>query len=176
MEHSYLIHHGIKGQEWGVQNGPPYPLDRKSQKVKKYAEKQINRAVKQFGQRSDQARKAADKYMQKAAKNPKRAGKYKQKSQEQQLYARNFEKDAQALIKKYSNMTISDMKKEKRDIRFGAVIKFLLLGPVGTTTINAITISKDGSYIAVSPENKIGNEIMKSSRNTARQIKNSKKK
>ena len=23
----YLMHHGIKGQEWGVQNGPPYPLN-----------------------------------------------------------------------------------------------------------------------------------------------------
>ena len=24
---SYLTHHGIKGQQWGVRNGPPYPLD-----------------------------------------------------------------------------------------------------------------------------------------------------
>lgn len=24
----YLIHHGVQGQHWGVQNGPPYPLDR----------------------------------------------------------------------------------------------------------------------------------------------------
>lgn len=24
----YLQHHGIKGQKWGVQNGPPYPLSR----------------------------------------------------------------------------------------------------------------------------------------------------
>ena len=23
---STLCHHGIKGQKWGVQNGPPYPL------------------------------------------------------------------------------------------------------------------------------------------------------
>ena len=23
----YLMHHGIKGQKWGVENGPPYPLD-----------------------------------------------------------------------------------------------------------------------------------------------------
>ena len=23
----YLMHHGIKGQKWGKQNGPPYPLD-----------------------------------------------------------------------------------------------------------------------------------------------------
>ena len=25
----YLEHHGIKGQKWGVKNGPPYPLDEK---------------------------------------------------------------------------------------------------------------------------------------------------
>lgn len=28
----YLVHHGILGQKWGQQNGPPYPLD-KSQKT-----------------------------------------------------------------------------------------------------------------------------------------------
>ena len=23
-----LFHHGIKGQKWGIRNGPPYPLDK----------------------------------------------------------------------------------------------------------------------------------------------------
>ena len=23
---NFLMHHGIKGQKWGVENGPPYPL------------------------------------------------------------------------------------------------------------------------------------------------------
>lgn len=27
-----LFHHGIKGQKWGVRNGPPYPLDKNSKK------------------------------------------------------------------------------------------------------------------------------------------------
>lgn len=27
---NYLTHHGIKGQKWGVRNGPPYPLDYES--------------------------------------------------------------------------------------------------------------------------------------------------
>ena len=37
---SYLKHHGVKGQEWGVRNGPPYPLDYKSHSAeeKKYME------------------------------------------------------------------------------------------------------------------------------------------
>ena len=27
MNDQYLSHHGIEGQKWGQQNGPPYPLD-----------------------------------------------------------------------------------------------------------------------------------------------------
>lgn len=27
MDAYYLIHHGVKGQRWGIRNGPPYPLD-----------------------------------------------------------------------------------------------------------------------------------------------------
>lgn len=27
----YLIHHGVKGQQWGVRNGPPYPLKEPNQ-------------------------------------------------------------------------------------------------------------------------------------------------
>ena len=28
MMDTYLMHHGIQGQKWGVENGPPYPLGR----------------------------------------------------------------------------------------------------------------------------------------------------
>lgn len=30
---NYLEHHGIKGQEWGVRRGPPYPIQRFDKKV-----------------------------------------------------------------------------------------------------------------------------------------------
>ena len=30
IEDKPLEHHGIKGQKWGVKNGPPYPLDQKT--------------------------------------------------------------------------------------------------------------------------------------------------
>ncbi len=37
---SQFLHHGIEGQKWGVQNGPPYPLDRKEAKrIKKSIKK-----------------------------------------------------------------------------------------------------------------------------------------
>lgn len=41
----YLAHHGIRKQRWGVRNGPPYPLDRKthSRIVKGKQDKEIKR-------------------------------------------------------------------------------------------------------------------------------------
>lgn len=51
--HNYLIHHGIKGQQWGVQNGPPYPLSsdistgkRLKKEQKKFAKKVSNYGTK----------------------------------------------------------------------------------------------------------------------------------
>lgn len=36
-EENDIMHHGRKGQKWGVRNGPPYPLDQISQKSYKSA-------------------------------------------------------------------------------------------------------------------------------------------
>ena len=45
----YLVHHGIKGQSWGVRNGPPYPLGSgrsEKRKIKK-AERIVSRLNEQ---------------------------------------------------------------------------------------------------------------------------------
>lgn len=34
LGYNVLVHHGIKGQKWGVRNGPPYPLDKSSENGK----------------------------------------------------------------------------------------------------------------------------------------------
>lgn len=44
---SALYHHGIKGQKWGVKNGPPYPLKDKKEIVK--SEKYGKMTTKVFG-------------------------------------------------------------------------------------------------------------------------------
>lgn len=42
MEDAAIYHHGIKGQKWGVRNGPPYPLDATtSEKVKTGAKSEV---------------------------------------------------------------------------------------------------------------------------------------
>lgn len=45
-----LKHHGIKGQEWGVKNGPPYPLTR----VSKGSEKTTNKIYKSLSKTEKQ--------------------------------------------------------------------------------------------------------------------------
>ena len=32
-EETYLAHHGIKGQKWGIRNGPPYPINNNFRKT-----------------------------------------------------------------------------------------------------------------------------------------------
>lgn len=34
LGYNVMAHHGIKGQKWGVRNGPPYPLDKSSESDK----------------------------------------------------------------------------------------------------------------------------------------------
>ena len=43
----YLAHHGIKGQKWGVKNGPPYPLKEgaHSSAEKKYAKRSFKTGI-----------------------------------------------------------------------------------------------------------------------------------
>lgn len=45
---NYLAHHGIKGQKWGVKNGPPYPLDEQSEGRNAEFEKKVNKILKKF--------------------------------------------------------------------------------------------------------------------------------
>ena len=45
LDGDYLVHHGIKGQQWGVKNGPPYPLDKISTKGLKARYKYATQAV-----------------------------------------------------------------------------------------------------------------------------------
>lgn len=47
---SYLCHHGIKGQKWGVKNGPPYP-------IQKFSKKRISEKYKNYTPLKDRPHK-----------------------------------------------------------------------------------------------------------------------
>lgn len=71
-----LYHHGIKGMSWGVQNGPPYPLDRqvhnkvvKASKEERKAEKLAKKAEKAKAKQEAKQLKADTKLYNKTLKN-----------------------------------------------------------------------------------------------------------
>lgn len=44
-----FLHHGIEGQKWGVQNGPPYPLDKaEAKKIRNRAAREASSQYKKY--------------------------------------------------------------------------------------------------------------------------------
>lgn len=46
-----LYHHGIKGQKWGIKNGPPYPLVEKAKTVTKDTTKKVKATADKYTNR-----------------------------------------------------------------------------------------------------------------------------
>lgn len=57
---NYLMHHGIKGQKWGVENGPPYPLN--PSKDYSSAEKKLNKVMSKTQERADIVKRGTENY------------------------------------------------------------------------------------------------------------------
>lgn len=64
----YICHHGIKGQKWGVKNGPPYPLgaSQKSPKEKRY---KVSRIKSNLDETTDRFKKAHNKFVNEKTKD-----------------------------------------------------------------------------------------------------------
>lgn len=57
-----LYHHGIKGQHWGVRNGPPYPLDSKtSAKIKRGDNEKVRFSSKEYRDMRSGKKKTTEK-------------------------------------------------------------------------------------------------------------------
>lgn len=93
-----LAHHGIDGQHWGVQNGPPYPLDRSistGSRLRTSAEqRRMDKADAKWGAKQD---KKVRSKLQRAVQNTKQMKEY---DKQLQKYYRTHNRDG-SLNKNY---------------------------------------------------------------------------
>lgn len=76
-----IYHHGIKGQQWGVRNGPPYPLDEENHSIK-----EIRKTGGNFrGQQQDDPKKRVDGSVKKSDSTLKKMGQYAWRDRKQLL-------------------------------------------------------------------------------------------
>lgn len=71
VSQNYLAHHGVLGQQWGVQNGPPYPLGLAGRialaRQKRRAKKEL-KLIKEQQRKEEEARKIKEGFDKKKSK------------------------------------------------------------------------------------------------------------
>lgn len=65
----YLSHHGIKNQKWGIQHGPPYPLDSKASSRIKQGKNVSSKDIETAGKSSTNAVRSARNIQQNIRRN-----------------------------------------------------------------------------------------------------------
>ena len=99
-----LYHHGIKGQKWGVRNGPPYPLGSDvstGSRLKKRMEENVNKYYDEKRENKEHQLKRIEK---KQEKNKKEQLKLSEKDAKLEIKKEKVKK----LIEKYSNKPYSE--------------------------------------------------------------------
>lgn len=104
LDNIFLEHHGVDGQKWGVQNGPPYPLDSDVSTGKSLKKKSRSGGN---GKISRKRRKALKKARKTRAANAKRRiqEQAQQKSKEEIMRT----KDLKAMAKNIDQFTDKDI-------------------------------------------------------------------
>lgn len=117
MYQNELYHHGIKGQRWGIQNGPPYPLnspmsESKARKCAKKDAKEFARAKMFYGEGAGNRRKLIKNIVEERSKDPV----YK-KAFDEALSKQDMAKHAQkAKQERQRKDTVNSVKKTGRGI------------------------------------------------------------
>lgn len=62
MNDNYLKHHGVFGQRWGVQNGPPYPLDKSGKASIRRQAAEKRRELREKSEKEARVQKEASTY------------------------------------------------------------------------------------------------------------------
>lgn len=136
----YLEHHGILGQKWGTQNGPPYPLDRETKKTVKQAQKDAKeyaRAKMYYGNGAGTRRKLINNTVNQRSKDPT----YK-KAFDAALSSQNMEKHVKAAKRERK---IANVKETAQGVVTGSTgnssrgVKVAVASIVGTAAILHVT-------------------------------------
>lgn len=114
MHNNELYHHGVKGQKWGVENGPPYPLgsgmsERTARSRAKKDAKEYARAKMFYGEGSGNRRKLIKNIVAERSKDPT----YKQ-AFEESLAKQDMAKHAQKAKSERHRKDASEQVKKNR--------------------------------------------------------------
>ena len=105
-ESNYLAHHGILGQKWGHQNGPPYPLD----KDKHSASEKKAGWIKSLKAKSEAKKKAKQRKA-----NLEKARAARAKKVEEKKRAEEFAKEKEQILRSGNAETILKYKDKLTD-------------------------------------------------------------
>lgn len=100
-----LYHHGVKGQKWGVENGPPYPLSSDVSTGKRL--KKIEKLEKKSEQNRGYMKKHEDYYDNKLKKENEKVDKKADKKIDKVNKKREFKKDVNE-TKNYIQLHLND--------------------------------------------------------------------
>lgn len=145
----YLMHHGIKGQKWGVENGPPYPLNperdyskaeqkaiakdvRKINKKYEYIgdQKEINKAIKSLENEKNSYyddllnyRKARYDFLYNGAKDSNSRQKLfdaiNKAETSEKIYEQHCQEVTNSLVGKYGNTKLTSIRFRKSKLPNG---------------------------------------------------------
>lgn len=150
-ETNFLQHHGIKGQSWGVQNGPPYPLSKdKHDKVIARSKAAVRRtaapddSAKKGGNGGFGSLKSAGVRKSEASSDET----YRSQLKREKESGKKISKHREALIKTYQEKGLTQDDAEIQALKREKVEKFLKAGcAVALTAALAYGAYKGHQYI-----------------------------
>lgn len=160
-----IYHHGIKGQEWGERNGPPYPLDRNAkrqeakkrraaERVKRQAAKKRKRMKRAQARIEKSEAKKVEREKAKAEKAKKDHARYLKSAKETYRHRHEFSADElQEAMKRFQwEKTLRDLSQSEIEAGTKAINAILNYGDAGIRGWNMIArvangIAKDEDFL-----------------------------